>query len=92
MPAPSSSEIQSVLQVIAGKEGLVLPPQLAAKIAMQSGRNLRRAVLMLEAAKVASPILSQSTPIPAMDWERYIGGLAAEIAKEQSPKQLLACR
>jgi hypothetical protein len=47
---------------------------------------------MLEAAKVANPTLTPTTVLPPMDWERYIGMLAADIVKEQSPKQLMVCR
>jgi hypothetical protein len=48
---------------------------------------------MLEATRVANPTLSASAPsVPAMDWERYIGLLATDILREQSPKALLGAR
>lgn len=30
--------------------------------------------------------------IPAMDWEKYVGLLATDVLREQSPRSLLACR
>ena len=41
-PAPSQPDIMGVLTRTAQKEGFALPTPLAAKIAAQSGRNLRR--------------------------------------------------
>lgn len=52
VPAPSIEEICSILQGVCKKEGLILPETLAYNIAMKSERNLRRAILMLEACKV----------------------------------------
>lgn len=48
---------------------------------------------MLETATVTSGgALSAATPIPLMDWERYTQALAQDVLREQSPRQLLACR
>lgn len=48
---------------------------------------------MLETATVTSGgALSVATPIPLMDWERYTQALAQDVLREQSPRQLLACR
>lgn len=94
--APAVAEIVGVLTAVAAKEGVTLPPPFAVKVANQSGRNLRRALLLLEAAKVASPggvipAAGSSAPL-MMDWERYISLLGADIVKQQSPAQLLMCR
>ena len=45
-------QVAKVLQNVAGKENLKLPAELAERIAIESHRNLRKAVLMLEACKV----------------------------------------
>lgn len=45
------------LQVICRKEGLTLPDELALIISQNSERNLRRAILMLEASKVKQLVL-----------------------------------
>ena len=69
-------------------------------MARQSQRNLRRAILMLEACKVQygtlSPASGTTTNTPIViqrtDWETYISVLASEILREQSPQRLLAAR
>ena len=50
--APTVEEVSSVLLAVAHKEGVKCPPALAERIARASDRNLRRAVLTLEACKV----------------------------------------
>lgn len=92
VPAPSQQDIMSILTATCVKEGLVLPLPVAAKVAAQSGRNVRRALLMLEALKVQAYPFNPAAPVAQMDWERYCGLLAADILKEQSPRQLLAAR
>lgn len=52
VPAPTSDEIKTILHFVAKRESLSLPSELASRIAEMSGRNLRRAILMLEACKV----------------------------------------
>lgn len=52
IPAPSNEEIAKVLLKIGRKESLQVPEKLASKIALASGRNLRKAVLLFEACKV----------------------------------------
>jgi replication factor C subunit 3/5 len=42
-------QISQVLQSVASKEQISLPDALANRIAIQSERNLRRAILMFEA-------------------------------------------
>jgi replication factor C subunit 3/5 len=90
--APSQQEVMAVLTHVCQKENLTLPTQLAARLSMASGRNLRRAVLMLEACKVTKYPFEPNMPIALMDWERFVGLLVADIVKEQSPAQLLQCR
>ena len=51
-PTPAPSQISTILQHVAKKEGVRVPPELVGAIAAQSGRNLRRAVLQLETMKV----------------------------------------
>ena len=46
------SQISTILQQVCQEERVHLPPEFAAKIAAASERNLRRALLMLEASKV----------------------------------------
>lgn len=92
--APTVEQITTVLQNVAKKESITLPPTLALTIARESNRNLRKALLMLEAAKVqaAGRALSDQQEIPATDWELYIRQLAFDISSEQSPQRLMAAR
>ena len=92
VPAPTQQDIMAVLTATCVKEGLSLPLPVSAKVAAQSGRNLRRALLMLEAARVSAYPFNPSAPIAGMDWERYCAALAADVLKEQSPRALLAAR
>ncbi len=64
------------------------------KISLHSDRNLRRALLMLEAAKVqaGSNDLTGQALVQIPDWEAYIVKLSREIMSEQSPSKLLAAR
>lgn len=47
--APTKEEIVSVLEEVAQKEGVMWRRKLAERIADESGRNLRKAMLMMEA-------------------------------------------
>lgn len=95
IPAPSHDDIAQLLIQVAKRESCQCPLELAMKISLHSDRNVRRAVLMLEAAKVqiapASQMLaSQMVQLP--DWEMYITKLSREIMAEQSPTKLLLAR
>lgn len=51
-PTLARLQIVSVLQTVGKKEGIIVPNDMAMKIARHSSRNMRRAILMLEACKV----------------------------------------
>ena len=63
--APTHEEVCGVLASVAAKEGLKLPPALAARISKASDRNLRRALLALETCKVRPPLPSHFPPTRA---------------------------
>ncbi|GKY94130.1 hypothetical protein MPSEU_000379100 [Mayamaea pseudoterrestris] len=91
--APSVNEICAVLQKVASKETVTLPDELAVSIARESNRNLRRGLLMLEAATVQNRDgLTKDQPVQKTDWEVYIGQLASEVTREQTPQRLMAAR
>ena len=93
VPAPTELEITNVLSQVAQKKGLVLPPELAANVARESSRNLRRALLMLEACHVQHRDgFSKDQSVLQTDWELYISQLAVEITREQTPQRVLAAR
>ena len=76
VPAPSHAEIADVLQGVARKENLVLPPELAARIAHASDRNLRRATLMLQASHARQYPFSADQQVELPDWK--IGDIVAK--------------
>lgn len=94
IPSPSHEEISDILMDVGRREQSPCPRELALSISTMSDRNLRRALLMLEAAKVqqGSQQLQPAQPIPLPDWELYICRLAREIMQEQSPTRLLQAR
>lgn len=90
--APSVEDVAETLMNIGAKEGVTCPRELALTIAQQSDRNLRRAILMLEAAKVQQSPLTPNQPVQLPDWELFIQKIAREILQEQSPQKLLQVR
>lgn len=88
-------QVVHVLRGVAKKEKLTLPDKLAVSIASEAKRNVRKAVLMLEATKVQSPTgsqLQEDQLLPTTDWELYIRDVARLITREQNPQTLLAAR
>ncbi|KAJ1702632.1 hypothetical protein LUZ63_002411 [Rhynchospora breviuscula] len=90
--APTHEEIVTVLELIAKKEGLNLPPVLANRIVTQSNRNLRRAVLFFETCRVKEYPFTENQVIPPLDWEQQVSNIVSDILKEQSPKKLYEVR
>ncbi|TRY90952.1 hypothetical protein DNTS_022189 [Danionella cerebrum] len=69
VPLPSVEEVCNVLSGVCRKEGLLLPPELAKRVAEKSNRNLRKALLMCEACRVQQYPFSPDQDIPETDWE-----------------------
>ncbi|KAK4404624.1 Replication factor C subunit [Sesamum angolense] len=90
--APREEEIVNVLEFIGKKEGLQLPSGFANRIAQQSNRSLRRAILSFETCRVQQYPFTINQAIPPMDWEEYVSEIASSIFKEQSPKRLFEVR
>ena len=92
IPAPSVEEIAETVTTVASRENVPCPHELAINIAHMSDRNLRRALLMLEAAKVQQTPLTADQAIQLPDWELYIQRVAREVLQEQSPSKLIHVR
>lgn len=93
--APTEDEIAAVLRDVAKREDFGLPHSVAINLARESDRNLRKALLMLEAARVqssGSAAIPENLCLPTADWEVYIRQLANDITKEQSPQTLMIAR
>eukprot|EP01126_Amoeba_proteus_P012901 TRINITY_DN1536_c0_g1_i5.p1 TRINITY_DN1536_c0_g1~~TRINITY_DN1536_c0_g1_i5.p1 ORF type:complete len:261 (-),score=40.35 TRINITY_DN1536_c0_g1_i5:152-934(-) len=90
--APSIPEIQRILQDISEKEYINLPPKFSAMIAKMSNRNLRRAIMTLQACHVDQYPFQPDQKIHQPDWEIFISSIVTLLLSEQSPKQLLLVR
>ncbi|KAK3704164.1 Replication factor C (RF-C) subunit [Vermiconidia calcicola] len=90
--APTEEEIKGVLARVGRKEGYKGVEALEGRIARESGRNLRRALLMFEAVHAQNDNVTEKTPIPPPDWEALIEVIAKEIVEERSPARVLQVR
>ncbi|TEB34576.1 P-loop containing nucleoside triphosphate hydrolase protein [Coprinellus micaceus] len=90
--APNSEEMSHVLDNVARRAGFTLPEEAAQKIVDDSGGNMRKAILVLEALKMQSPDLNGPLSIAKPDWETYCHKVADMIIAEQSPAQVMAVR
>ncbi|XP_030384094.1 replication factor C subunit 3 [Scaptodrosophila lebanonensis] len=86
--APTEAEITTILQNTCKREGLSLPNELAKRVALKSERNLRRALLMLEASKVQQYPFTAQQEIPQLDWQSFLHETANQILSEQTPAKL----
>jgi replication factor C subunit 3/5 len=92
IPSPTEEEIIGVLQNIAKKENCQLPLELAERIAEKSNRNLRRAILLTEACRVAQYPFTDDQSVMDLDWEIYLKQTAQAILQEQTPRKLMEVR
>ncbi|RMZ74307.1 replication factor c subunit 5 [Pyrenophora seminiperda CCB06] len=90
--APTESEICDVLSKVGKKEGWKDVESLNQRIARDSGRNLRKALLMFEAVHAQNEKITDQTHIPPPDWEALIEQIARQIVEERSPQRLLQVR
>ncbi|TKX24160.1 replication factor C subunit 5 [Elsinoe australis] len=90
--APTVEEICTVLRKVGDKEKYVKCEGLEKRIARESGRNLRRALLMFEAVHAQNESVSETTPIPPPDWEALVAEIAQDMINEHSPGQILKIR
>ncbi|KAK0890841.1 Replication factor C (RF-C) subunit [Friedmanniomyces endolithicus] len=90
--APTEDEIASVLARVGKKEGYKSCEPLERRIAKESGRNLRRALLMFESVHAQNDNVTDKTPIPPPDWEALIEVIAKEMIEERSPARILQVR
>ncbi|GAM84615.1 hypothetical protein ANO11243_026110 [Dothideomycetidae sp. 11243] len=90
--APSIEEISAVLRRVGDKEKYIACKPLEQRIAKESGRNLRRALLMYEAVHAQNESVNEKTPIPPPDWEALIAEIANDMITEHTPQQILHIR
>ena len=87
IPLPSSQETINVLKAIAKMNSYPVTDAVLTAIVDGSSRNLRKAILMLEASK-ANP----SGSAIRTDWEAAVAQIAGSILTEQTPKALADIR
>lgn len=92
--APTHEEVVAVLMKVGKAEHVKVPEEFAVRVSEAAERNLRRALLMLEASKVQAGTtgLQPNTPVARADWQLFITQLADDMLHEQSPQALLRCR
>ncbi|CDM37148.1 hypothetical protein DTO013E5_9461 [Penicillium roqueforti] len=90
--APTEADICSALHLAGKKEGWTESQVLNKRIAKESGRNLRRALLMFESIYAQNEKVTDKTLIPPPDWEALVALTADEIMAERSPARLLQVR
>ena len=84
--------VEALVHEVARREKLTLPPELAGRVAAHAERNMRRALLSLEACRVQTYPFKADQPVAGADWEAYVTQIANEALAEQSPKRLLQIR
>ena len=77
---------------IAKKENCQLPLELAQRVSEKSNRNLRRAILLVEACRVNQYPFTADQNVMDLDWETYLKQTAQTILQEQTPRKLLEVR
>ncbi|KIW06285.1 replication factor C subunit 5 [Verruconis gallopava] len=90
--APSEEDICNVLAKVGKSERFNDVPALRQRIARESGRNLRKALLMFEAVYAQNETPNEKTPIPPPDWEELIAQIADDIIAERTPARILQVR
>ncbi|EEB05269.1 DNA replication factor C complex subunit Rfc5 [Schizosaccharomyces japonicus yFS275] len=94
--APTHTEIVSVLTKVLQQQSLEAAPSLLNKIAQDSDRNLRKALLILETLYAKAPgsrqIMGNTGSIPKPDWQEFIDKVADAMIAEQSPNRILSVR
>ncbi|RPB05550.1 P-loop containing nucleoside triphosphate hydrolase protein [Choiromyces venosus 120613-1] len=90
--APTIDEMVRVLKHVAELERFEFSNKLARRVAEESGRNLRRALLMFEALYAQNEIVKDNTPIPPPDYETLISQIADELLADHTPARILLVR
>lgn len=91
VPLPTVEELVNVLQDIATKEQLKVPKDYLNEISHKSNRDMRRAILMLEAAATRG-FSSPAQSIAILPWEAECDRIAGMIKQHQTLKCLSEIR
>lgn len=93
VPAPKCDVIANILMTVGAKEKCdkFLTKELAQKVAVESERNLRRALLMLETMKTENTLTGRCSTIQP-GWLLFIRRCAKSIIDAQTVQQLIQLR
>mmetsp|Transcript_150935 Transcript_150935/g.485045 ORF Transcript_150935/g.485045 Transcript_150935/m.485045 type:complete len:357 (+) Transcript_150935:75-1145(+) len=91
---PSTEDVVKVLMKVAELEKVKLDVAFARAIAEKANRDLRRSLLILEAAHTQSggAALTGAGALPQEAWETAIEKVAKKILQEQSPRMAMEVR
>merc|ERR1719499_853212 len=92
IPAPKHDEILNMLNYVAKQEGVRVDVELAKKICLQSDRNMRHALLMMEACYVDNKQMSKDQDVKMAAWQIFIEEIAKLAIEEQTPTRIMMIR
>jgi len=92
VPAPKHDEILNMLNYVAKQEGVKVDTGLAKKICLQSNRNMRHALLMMEACYADNKQMSEDQEVKMAAWQIFIEEIAKLAIEEQTPARLMVIR
>ncbi|KAF0990379.1 hypothetical protein HZS_6606, partial [Henneguya salminicola] len=90
--APKHDQMVNVMEKVCQKENINLPIKLAKRICEESGKNLRRALLMLETCRVMNSSFSDDQNIELPHWQLFIREISQTIIQSQTPEKLMELR
>lgn len=93
--SPTAAEITGVLNELCTKQEVNITDNrtdVLERIAIASNRNLRRAMLLMEALAMQNETISSSTAMIELDWENVIKKLALNISKDRSVARISQSR
>jgi replication factor C subunit 3/5 len=92
--APSQQEVEKVLMKVADAEGVKCAPELAQRVAEKTGRDMRRALLVLETihSQGNAKVLAGNVTVPQEPWDTAVDKVAKKILQEQSPRMAMEVR
>ncbi|VDN52384.1 unnamed protein product [Dracunculus medinensis] len=90
--SPSDNDIKLAIHKVCKSENIKIPDSLLTSVVDKANGNLRRALLMLEAAKTQCYPFKENQNIPDPDWEIYLRETARIILQQQTCENLLKVR
>eukprot|EP01024_Parvocaulis_polyphysoides_P031547 TRINITY_DN28464_c0_g6_i1.p1 TRINITY_DN28464_c0_g6~~TRINITY_DN28464_c0_g6_i1.p1 ORF type:complete len:352 (-),score=32.00 TRINITY_DN28464_c0_g6_i1:210-1265(-) len=90
---PEQTEVESFMKQVIDKEGYNVPSKFLQNLIVQTGCNLRKALLAFEATyQVHQGNVSDNTKPLELPWEQQIKTIAEMVIAKQSPEQIMEVR